>query len=202
MLHPDVLTLLYYLARHTGGNILEIGPFLGGSTMATAMGLRERSRLPTFVTVEKGGKRIPSRPRLASDDIVRDLKQNLLDNNLAALVQVVIGFSLAKETLGAVESHLRPRSVDILIIDADGEVRSFLDLYQNLLADQCWLVIDDYFSVGIAVAKSARTKPQIDAAVAAGKLEELGFCGWGTWVGRWHRAGQKQQLGISPNEQM
>jgi len=41
-------------------------------------------------------------------------------------------------------------------------------------------------------APPERTIPQIDAAVAAGELEELGFYGWGTWVGRWHRAGARE----------
>ena len=187
MLHPDLLTVLYYLAKHSSGNVLEVGPFLGGSTMATAIGLRERDRLPTFITVEKGGKM--ARPRLNTADIVRDLKQNLIDNGFADLVQVVAGFSLSEETARTVRAHLTPRSVSLLMIDADGEVRSLLDLYQDLLSDGCWVVVDDYFARGVAVEKSALTKPQIEAAVAAGELEEFGFYGWGTWVGRWRRGG-------------
>jgi predicted O-methyltransferase YrrM len=189
MLHPDLLTMLYYLAKHADGNVLEIGPFLGGSTMATAIGLRERSRPPTFVTVEKGGERTHS--RLGTCDIVRDLKQNLRENGLAHLVQVVVGFSLGKKTAEAVRAHLAPRSVTLLIADADGEVRSLLDLYHELLGDHCWLVIDDYFATGPATAKSAKTKPQVDEAMATGELEEMGFYGWGTWVGKWHRAGHE-----------
>jgi len=200
MLHPDVLTVLYYLAKHAEGNILEIGPFLGGSTMAAAIGLRERNRLATFVTVEKGGEGIPSRRRLVTEDIVRDLKRNLLDNGHASLVQVVVGFSLDNKTAEKVRAHLQPRSVTLLIIDADGEVRSLLNLYRELLTDQCWLVIDDYFATGISTAKSGRTKPQIDTAVAAGELEELGFYGWGTWVGKWHRAGCEKRPEVLPNE--
>ena len=185
MLHPDLLTVLYYLAKHLSGNVLEVGPFLGGATMATAIGLRERDRLPTFVTIEKGGK-MPH-PQLGTADILRDLKQNLIDNGFADLVRVVVGFSLGEETASTVRTHLASRSVTLLIIDADGEVRSVLDLYQELLSDGCWVVIDDYFASGIAVKKSALTKSQIEAAAAAGELEEFGFYGWGTWVGRWHR---------------
>ena len=189
MLHPDLLTLLYYLAKHADGNVLEIGSFLGGSTMATAMGLRERKPAPAFVTVEKGGELTHS--RLGTDDIVRDLKQNLLETGLTPLVEVIVGYSLSHVTAAAVGAHLPPRSVTLLIIDADGEVQSLLDLYRELLADHCWLVIDDYFATGDATAKSARTKPQVEAALAAGELEELGFYGWGTWVGKWHRGGAR-----------
>ena len=186
MLHPDLLTLLYYLAKHGDGNVLEIGPFVGGSTMAAAIGLSERSRPPKFVTVEKGGKL--RHPRLASRDIVRDLRQNLLDHGLAHFVHVVVGWSLGDETVKAVRAYLPPRSVNLFIVDADGEVRSLLDRYHELLTDHCWLVIDDYFATGVATAKSALTKPQIDAAIATEELEELGCYGWGTWVGKWHRA--------------
>ena len=166
--------------------------------MATALGLRERSPPATFVTVEKGGEMLQS--RLGTSDIVRDLKQNLLDHGHAHQVQVVVGFSLAKKNAETVRSHLPPRSVTLLIIDADGEVRSLLDLYHELLSDHCWLVIDDYFAIGTAAAKSARTKPQVDAAVAAGELEELGFYGWGTCVGKRHRAGPEQRAEGVPNE--
>jgi len=177
MLHPDLLTVLYYLAKHAEGNILEIGPFLGGSTMATAIGLRERSRGETFVTVEKGNEKVPS--RLVTDDIVRDLKQNLLDNGLAPLVQVVVGFSLAKETVAAVRAHLPPRSVNILVVDADGDVRGPLDVYHELLADQCWVVIDDYFASGIAAKKIRPDKAADRSGGGCGRAGRVGIL----WLG-------------------
>jgi predicted O-methyltransferase YrrM len=41
MLHTDVLLLIYHFARFSSGNILEIGPYVGGSTIAAAFGARE-----------------------------------------------------------------------------------------------------------------------------------------------------------------
>ena len=38
MLHTDVLLLIYHFARFSSGNILEIGPYVGGSTIAAACG--------------------------------------------------------------------------------------------------------------------------------------------------------------------
>lgn len=38
MLHMDVLLLIYHFARFAEGNILEIGPYIGGSTVAGAFG--------------------------------------------------------------------------------------------------------------------------------------------------------------------
>ena len=187
MLHADVLTLLFYLARHTEGNVLEIGPYVGGSTMAVAIGLRAHGEPRLFVTVEKGGAM--DRSRIPSRDIVRDLKQNLIENGLADHVQVMVGHSLEPEIVATVRNRLPRQSASLLLIDADGEVRALLDVYHELLADNCWVVIDDYFAIGAAKQKSARTKPQVEAAVFAGELEQLGFYGWGTWVGRWHRDG-------------
>jgi predicted O-methyltransferase YrrM len=177
--------VLGFLAKHSEGNVLEIGPYLGGSTMAAAIGLRASGRPRLFVTVEKGG-RMDGR-RLSTRDIVCDLKKNLVDNGLADYVQLVIGHSSEPETVASVRSRLPRQSVSLLIIDADGQVQMPLDLYHELLAKNCWVVIDDYFARGAAERKSAFTKPQVEGAIAAGELEELGFYGWGTWVGRWHR---------------
>ena len=41
MLHPDILILLYYLPRKSRGDIFEIGPYIGGSTIASAEGVRD-----------------------------------------------------------------------------------------------------------------------------------------------------------------
>ena len=41
MLHTDVLLLIYHFARFGRGNILEIGPYIGGSTIAAAFGVRD-----------------------------------------------------------------------------------------------------------------------------------------------------------------
>ena len=41
MLHIEVLLLIYHFARFSAGNILEIGPYVGGSTIAAAFGARD-----------------------------------------------------------------------------------------------------------------------------------------------------------------
>ena len=45
------------------------------------------------------------------------------------------------------------------------------------------MVIDDYCRAD-SNAKSAPSRADVDALVAAGALEPLGFYGWSTWVGR------------------
>ena len=41
MLHLDVLILIYHFAKICSGNILEIGAFVGGATIAAAFGIRD-----------------------------------------------------------------------------------------------------------------------------------------------------------------
>lgn len=41
MLHIDVLLLIYHFARFGAGNVLEIDPYIGGSTIAAVFGARE-----------------------------------------------------------------------------------------------------------------------------------------------------------------
>jgi len=41
MLHVDILLLIYHFARFSAGNVIETGPYFGGSTIAAAFGARE-----------------------------------------------------------------------------------------------------------------------------------------------------------------
>ena len=49
---------------------------------------------------------------------------------------------------------------------------------------ECWMVIDDYYGAD-SNEKITPSRADVDALVAAGLLEPLGFYGWSTWVGRW-----------------
>src|SRR5216110_1390968 len=50
MLHLDVLLLIYHFARFGAGNVLEIGPYVGGSTIAAALGARESGTQKKIIT--------------------------------------------------------------------------------------------------------------------------------------------------------
>jgi predicted O-methyltransferase YrrM len=56
MLHVDVLLLIYYFARVSQGNILEIGPYLGGSTIAAVFGAQDSATRKKIVSIEAGGR--------------------------------------------------------------------------------------------------------------------------------------------------
>src|SRR5438876_6693802 len=143
MLHLDILLLIYHFAKFGTGNILEIGPYVGGSTIAAAIGARESSSAKKIISVEIGGRlkhvRIPSR------NIFKDLKKNLARFGVLEDVTLINGRSFEETTKSAVRQMLGSGEVSLFIFDADNNVRRDLDCYGDLLADNCWLVLDDYF---------------------------------------------------------
>src|SRR5437763_6974573 len=55
MLAEDVLVLIYHMAKVCHGAILEIGSFLGASTVAAGMGARDSGKQKTLLSIEPGG---------------------------------------------------------------------------------------------------------------------------------------------------
>src|SRR6266487_4813599 len=182
MLHLDVLLPIYHFAKFGTGNILEIGPYIGGSTIAAAIGARESGRANKIISIEIGGRlkhfRIPSR------NIFKDLKKNLARFGVLEDVTLINGSSFDTATTVAVRQILGSDEVGFFIFDADGNVRRDLDCYGDLLANACWLVIDDYFGPCV---KAAPRQAQINELVSAGRLVPFGFYGWSTWVGQWRQ---------------
>ena len=181
MLHMDVLLLIYEFARSSSGHILEIGPYLGGSTIAAAFGARESGTAKKIVSIEAGGKL--KHFRLSSRNIIKDLKKNLARFGVADDVALIDGRSFEDATITEVRQRLRSDEVGLFIFDADNNVRRDLDCYGDLFANGCWLIIDDYFGP----AKAAPIRAQVDALVDEGRLLPFGYYGWGTWIGQWQR---------------
>jgi len=181
MLHMDVLLLIYHFARFGAGNVLEIGPYIGGSTIAAAFGARESGTRKKIITIEAGGS--VKHFRLSSRNIIKDLKKNLARFGVAEDVTLINGRSSDQAIISEVHQRLDSREVSLLVFDADNNVRRDLDCYGDLLNDACWLVIDDYFGP----AKAAPLRTQVDALVSEGRLVPFGYYGWGTWVGQWRR---------------
>ncbi|MFN2541809.1 MAG: class I SAM-dependent methyltransferase [Chthoniobacterales bacterium] len=182
MLHLDVLFLIYQFAKTCPGHVLEIGAFLGGGTMAAALGVRDSATQKTFIAIEPGGSL--KHPQLPSRDIYRDLQRNLRKHGFADMVTLINGRSFEPATVAAVHAAIGLEEIGLLIIDADGQVKRDIRCYEDKLADRCAVVIDDYLG---PAAKAATTRTEVDELAATGRLEALGFYGWGTWVGRWHR---------------
>jgi predicted O-methyltransferase YrrM len=182
MLHMDVLLLIYHFAKIATGNILEIGAYIGGSTIAAAIGARESGRTKKFVSIEPGGRL--KHPRIPSRNIFKDLKKNLARFGVLESVTLINGRSFEETTTSAVQQMLGRGEVGLFIFDADNNVRRDLNCYGELLADSCWIVLDDYFGPG---AKAAPIRAQVNQLVSAGRLVPFGYYGWGTWIGQWRR---------------
>jgi phosphinothricin acetyltransferase len=182
MLHLDVLILVYHFAKICGGNILEIGAFIGGATIAAALGVRASGTAKKLISIEPGGR--VKHKRLGTRDILRDLGRNLAKEGVSEMVTVLKGRSLDPRIAGAVSEILGADKVGLLVLDADAAKRRDIECYASKFTEGCWMVIDDYYSVE-PDAKITPSRAEVDSMTAAGWLEPFGFYGWSTWVGRW-----------------
>jgi four helix bundle protein len=182
MLHVDVLILVYHFAKLCSGAILEIGAFVGGATIAAALGVRDSGQEKKLIAVEPGGS--VKHKRLGTRNILRDLERNLARERVANMVTLVKGKSFKPETMSAVLQALGSDQVGLLILDADAAKRRDIDCYRDKFAEGSWMVIDDIYGAD-ANEKITPSRADVDALVAEGLLDPLGFYGWSTWIGRW-----------------
>lgn len=182
MLHLDVLILIYHFAKLSAGAILEIGAFVGGATIAAALGVRDSAQKKKLVAIEPGGS--VKHKRLGTRNILRDLERNLARERVANMVTLVKGQSFKPETMSAVRHALDSDKIGLLVLDADAAKRRDIDCYRDKFADGAWMVIDDIYGAD-ANEKITPSHADVDALVAEGLLHPLGFYGWSTWVGRW-----------------
>ncbi len=180
MLDIDVLILIYHMAKICQGGVLEIGSFLGASTVAAGLGIRASGQEKKFVSIELGGQLKDH--RLASKDICKDLRKNVSRAGLLDGVNLIQGSSFDGKIIAAVKDRFGPREIGLFIFDADANVRRDIDCYADRLAEGCWMVIDDYIS---ATHKAGPIRAQVDELTGQSKLMQLGLYGWGSWVGRW-----------------
>lgn len=182
MLHLDVLILIYHFAKLCTGAILEIGAFVGGGTIAAALGVRDSGQEKKLIAVEPGGS--VKHKRLGTRNILRDLERNLAREGVANMVTLVKGKSFKPETISAVRQALGSDEVGLLVLDADAAKQRDIECYRDKFGDRCWLVIDDIYGTD-ANEKITPSRADVDALVARGLSRPLGFYGWSTWVGRW-----------------
>jgi L-amino acid N-acyltransferase YncA len=185
MLHLDVLILIYHFAKICSGNILEIGAFVGGATIAAAFGVRDSGTRKKLIAIEPGGS--VKHKRLGTRNIFRDLERNLARQRVSELVTTIKGRSFDPATISAVSESLGADKVGLLVLDADAAKRRDIECYCERFADGCWMVIDDYYGTDTN-AKITPSRADVDALTTAGYLQPLGFYGWSTWVGRWRGA--------------
>jgi predicted O-methyltransferase YrrM len=181
MLHRDVLVMMRWLAAATDGAVLEIGPYIGGSTTMLAHGVQA----PRPLVVMEAGGASPTHPHIPSDDILADLEQTLTLCGVRDRVRLVKEWSFQPGAIAAATAHLAGMPISLLSIDADGRVAQDFEMCRPLCAPGCVVIIDDYVeSDSDHFRKADSIKPWVMDQVASGALVEFGVYGWGTWIGR------------------
>ncbi len=180
MLETELLAMLHCLAGITQGGILEIGPYVGGSTVAIATA--RSSQAAPFVTIEVGGS-YPEQPFLPSDDILADLHANLERFGLDDQVFIIQGRSHDHRLQGLVNQIFERDKIGLLMIDLDGQVEANMGSFLPLLRHDSFIVIDDYIAP-LAPSKQQVVQPAVDRWVAQGLLRQFGVFGGGTWCGQ------------------
>ncbi len=178
MLHVDVLQLLWHLVRYNNGAVLEIGPYLGGSTVAMGLAMKQRSQLERIVTIEAGGTN-PGLHFIASENIITELKYNLLSFSVDDVIDVIEGDSRSSSVVNQICNKIKKKSVQIVFHDADGRVDLDIIAHQSIIADQFYLIIDDYISPNDP-EKEKRTRDALEKLKETLEMESCGVYGWGT----------------------
>jgi predicted O-methyltransferase YrrM len=180
MLDIDAIVMLYHCAKTSAGDILEIGSYVGGGTIAMAMGVRDSDAEKKIISIERGCR--VDHPRVGTKDSFKDLRKNLKRFGFLDQITLINARSFDPTTIARVRQLSGPRQIGLFVFDADANVRRDINCYGDRFADRSWVVIDDYLG---GADKSARLRTQVDELVSAGRLQPLGFYGLGTWIGRW-----------------
>jgi cephalosporin hydroxylase len=180
MLGLDAIVMLYHFAKVSVADILEVGSYVGGATIAMAMGVRDSGAEKKIISIERGCR--VDHPRVGTKDSFKDLKKNLKRFGFLDQITLINGRSFDPNTIAMVRQISGPRQIGLFVFDADANVRRDIRCYSDRFVDRCWMVIDDYLG---GANKSARLRVQVDELVSAGRLQPLGFYGFGTWIGRW-----------------
>jgi phosphinothricin acetyltransferase len=191
MLHLDVLILIYHFAKICSGHVLEIGAFVGGATIAAAFGVRDSGENKKIIAIEPGGS--VKHKRLGTRNILRDLQRNLARQRVSEMVTLIKGRSFDTATIRGAYEALGSDKIGLVVLDADAAKRRDIERYRDTFADNCWMVIDDYYGAD-SNEKITPSRADVDALVEEGWLEPLGFYGWSTWVGRWRAGAGRDSL--------
>ena len=173
MLSVPVLKRLRRAAAKGEGGILEVGPYIGGSTIAFALGHKGRRK---HVVVEVGGSN--DNPRLPSTDIIRDLKLNLKRFGCEDWVEIVQGWS---NDLAAIEPAMEKTGpIGVFFFDANGAVAEQLSICAKHLRDDCVIILDDLIGDH---GKADAVTSAVDRFEKSGAFVDGKVVG-GTWFGK------------------
>jgi predicted O-methyltransferase YrrM len=168
-----MLLRLFVIASR--GAVLEIGSYIGGATIVLAATAKEFRKGPV-ISIEPGGAH--NHPVIPSADIFSDLVRNIKEAGISEHVTLLNGFSDDSKVVQSVVQASGGKKIDLLIIDADGDVGRDFSTYLKLLKIGAIIVLDDYVS-WCAPEKAQPVKEWVDRTVSSGTLSPLGVWGWG-----------------------
>jgi hypothetical protein len=93
-------------------------------------------------------------------------------------VTLLNGFSYDSKVVESVNQATGRKKIDLLIVDADGDVGRDFVTYHHLMKVGAIIVLDDYASRW-APEKAQPVKEWVDRTVSSGTLSPLGVWGWG-----------------------
>lgn len=151
------VNVLYNIAKNIEGDILEIGPWLGRSTLAIAAGVRDASNTKSFDTIDYGPTSIAEWKELFDndfsefvndDEIVRNI--HCTGGSMGALIENIRRAGLLKYVTTFIRGnflHVPKRDRYSMIfcdtLHDEHEVRSYSAAINTLLAPGGWLICDD-----------------------------------------------------------
>ena len=109
MLGIDAIVMLYHCAKVSVGDVLEVGAYIGGATIAMAMGVRDSATEKKIISIERGC--CVDHPRVGTKDSFKDLMKNLKRFGFLDQVTLINGCSFDPNTIAMVRQM--PMSVAI-----------------------------------------------------------------------------------------
>ena len=181
MLGLEPLRALYRAAQLSEGPILEIGPYMGGSTIAMALGLRGGRSGRKVYSVELGGAYL-DHPTLPSPEIEADLRKNMATFGVSGAVDLFVGLSWDLSLRRRVLAGLGGEDVGLVFVDADGGLARDLSYWAPFLRPDCFLILDDYLPED-REGKGPMIVEFVDRMVREGTFEQYDILS-STWIGR------------------
>jgi len=173
MLSIDAIVMLYHCAKVSAGNVLEVGSYVGGATIAMAMGVRDSGEEKRIISIERGCR--VEHPRIGTKDSFKDLRKNLRRFGFLDRVTLINGRSFDPSTITVVRQVFGPRQIGLFVFDADANVRRDINCYCDQFADHCWMVIDDYLGGRKQERTPANTSGRVGQRWAIGAAGLLRF---------------------------
>jgi hypothetical protein len=175
MLETPVLERLQALAREGEGGILEVGSYIGGSTIALVSGHMGRRQ---HAVIDCGGS-YPDQPHLPSDDIIRDWRANVDRFGVADHVRMFEGWSTDSRAFRPAIVH--SGSIGLFFFDGDGRCAEQFSVFAKYMRPGCVVVLDDYWvDPQFGQEKASIVKEWVDRMTLAGVLGDGELIG-GTW---------------------